>query len=82
MAVKIQKEVRDDSLPLSAVPSGGIFQIVASHATADIGKIAQRWGDDMIHLGSGTGWSKAFVVNPRPEIRVRILAPGTTLVIE
>lgn len=84
MPVRIEREPEEIGIPICDMLEGQLAEILRfPHFPVDVGKIAQRCDDDLIFIGVEWAESHAgLFVEDRTDIRVRILPPGTRLVVE
>lgn len=83
--VKIAQEPKDNTISVLDMKDGDIAIIVDWSSRDHLGKIVQRYKDNLITVGkhSGEGWSSFFLTTDEsPKRRVRILPKGTLLEID
>jgi hypothetical protein len=73
----------DNTIPVRELKDGQIAVITewCNDNHEYDGQIVQRWNDNLIHIGEGSGESWTSLPNS-DECRVRVLADGETLVIK
>ena len=85
--LRLKKSLKDD-IPVSAMKDGDIAVIIKWGHTSGmehIGEVVQRYGNSLISLGQGSSHCWPDSVHrwaDSDNLRVRILPPGTELVIE
>lgn len=85
MGVKLEHNL--DTICVLDLKAGVLAEIVEwDEVVGTVGKIVQRWNDDLVEIGSPDGWSCFFHDTNDPleyvHCRVRILTPGEKIIVE
>ncbi len=83
--IKLKKEPEPIDVPVKHMVDGDVAIITSWSVEQYIGTIVQRYGDVLMSLGkpSSRSWHEILKsANSQLDCRVRILQPGTELVIE
>ena len=83
--LRLKEESKDRGICVQDLVDGQVAIITEWTVSFYLRRVVQRYKDNLIVLGGDSGdcWSEIFTFDRRWEdCRVRVLQPGTTLVIE
>lgn len=87
MSVRLVENPVNKLIPVQSMKDGDIAVITCWDSSVYIGRVVQRYYNNLICVGSNSrnGWSDIFsspVEKPSNQCRVRLLEKGETLIIE